>query len=185
MSTSMPPTKKLKTQKNPVMRQDLPTVFGVPTNSTDEYECQQCCFNSIVDSVEATVLRRSAPNLYALTDQLCLVSLRDAIIDIVRKYHRATSTLISIDSILVIYRVTPAGCGLRKYGTLSFIHWTLKGNEATHFTESLHKILAHNADLSLDVVKLLHEHGGGGNNPSKMETCTFHSHGKDEPCTLV
>lgn len=106
--------------------------------------------------------------------------------DRVLAYHVSQNCLFAIDRILSVYNKLPAGSGMRKYAALCLAYWLRKGNSEDESLEHISKAMSDNADLRMDVLTLIRDKGVDiASDPSRMPACTFHSHAKDEPCTLA
>lgn len=126
---------------------------------------------------------------YALADKLCINELMDGIMNVLISHYKEGTRLPGTSTVEWVYERLGEGSPLRK-----FVHWSMhyvlteirQNNVARRWPlEEIIKCQQKYPDFALDLLTAFRAQTPGERvkDPRQVPLCTFHCHGKDEPCS--
>jgi hypothetical protein len=123
---------------------------------------------------------------YSLAEKFCLHGLMDAILEQNIAHSREQNTLPSVAYARAVYKATPRNSPYRQYVAKSLrfmLHWANRmPGKYGKVKQRLQAFIQENEDFCSDFLELVAENEII--NPLELPKCSFHSHGKNEACTL-
>lgn len=126
-----------------------------------------------------------APVAYELASKLCLPELMNRVMDEYINLQQRSLLFPSIQCMDVVYKLTPQGCGFRKYIS-HMLHFVLVNPSLGEnwSVKDLYELTKSNEELGRDLLWLVRNHPRlfPVYDPTKVPRCLFHEHLVHEPC---